>query len=86
MTEQLIVLLGGRAAGQVRRDRRGRLAFTYNDDWRDARVAYPLSASMPLAAAEHGHAAIEAFLWGLLPDGAFVLDRWARRFHLRTAV
>ncbi|WP_420346548.1 type II toxin-antitoxin system HipA family toxin [Pelagibius sp.] len=82
MTDQLVALLGGRAVGHVRRDRRGRLSFIYNDDWRDARGAYPLSVSMPLAAAEHGHAAVEAFLWGLLPDNEFVLDRWARKFHV----
>ena len=82
MTDQLVALLGGRAVGYVRRDRRGRLSFIYNDDWRYARGAYPLSVSMPLAAAEHGHAAVEAFLWGLLPDNEFVLDRWARKFHV----
>ncbi len=37
---------------------------------------------MPLVAAEHGHKAIEAFLWGLLPDNATVLDRWTRRFQV----
>tara|TARA_Y100000813_G_scaffold182612_1_gene152457 strand:- start:47 stop:1189 length:1143 start_codon:yes stop_codon:yes gene_type:complete len=37
---------------------------------------------MPLAAAEHGHDVIEAFLWGLLPDNDRVLDRWARRFQV----
>lgn len=37
---------------------------------------------MPLAAAAHGHTRIEAFLWGLLPDNEFVLDRWAKRFHV----
>lgn len=82
MTDQLVALLGGRAVGYVRRDRRGRLSFIYNDDWRYARGAYPLSVSIPLAAAEHGHAAVEAFLWGLLPDNEFVLDRWARKFHV----
>ena len=44
--------------------------------------SYPLSLSMPLAAKEHGPAAIEAFLWGLLPDNEFVLDRWARKFQV----
>lgn len=82
MTEHLVALLGGRAVGQVHRDRRGRLSFVYNDDWRNARGAYPLSVSMPLAAVEHGNAVIEAFLWGLLPDNEFVLDRWARKFQV----
>ena len=79
---ELVVLLGGREAGRVRRDRRGRLSFVYDEDWRNARTAYPLSVSMPVVATEHGHRAIEAFLWGLLPDNEFVLERWARRFHV----
>jgi serine/threonine-protein kinase HipA len=37
---------------------------------------------MPLAAAEHGHTAIDAFLWGLLPDNQTILDRWAGKFHV----
>ena len=50
------------------------MAFTYADAWRSAAGAYPLSLSMPLAAAEHPHAAINAFLWGLLPDNEVVLS------------
>jgi serine/threonine-protein kinase HipA len=82
MSAQLLALLGGRKIGRVTRDNRGRLTFTYADDWRRAAGAYPLSLSMPLAAAEHGHKTIEAFLWGLLPDNATILDRWARRFQV----
>ena len=43
--------------------------------------SYPLSLSMPLAAAEHGPGVVEPFLWGLLPDNEHVLDRWAQKFH-----
>lgn len=82
MTAELIALLGGRELGRVRRDKRGRLTFTYADEWREAGEAHPLSLSMPLGAAEHGHAAIEAFLWGLLPDNEAILDRWGKRFHV----
>ncbi len=82
MTAELIALLNGREVGRVRRDKGGRLSFTYDDDWRNALGAYPLSISMPIAAAEHGHALIDAFLWGLLPDNESILDRWARKFHV----
>src|ERR1700738_3172294 len=82
MTTELIALLNGREIGRVRRDKGGRLSFIYDDGWRDARGAYPLSISMPIAAAEHGHAIIEAFLWGLLPDNEVILGRWARKFHV----
>ncbi|WP_354172478.1 MULTISPECIES: hypothetical protein [unclassified Bradyrhizobium] len=30
---------------------------------------------MPLAAEEHGPSAVQAFLWGLLPDNEHVLER-----------
>lgn len=81
MTTELVTLLGGREIGRIR-NARGRLAFGYDDDWRDDAHAYPLSLSMPLAAKEHGHAAIEAFLWGLLPDNERVLGRWAAHFQV----
>ena len=37
---------------------------------------------MPLAAKEHGHDVIDAFLWGLLPDNEAVLRRWGSRFQV----
>src|SRR4029077_4942468 len=61
---------------------RGRLTFVYDDAWRQAADAYPLSLSMPLGAKEHGRALIDAFLWGLLPDNDRVLSRWAAKFHV----
>jgi serine/threonine-protein kinase HipA len=82
MTEELSALFGGREIGRVHRDAKARLSFTYDRTWRDADEAYPLSLSMPLAAAEHGPAVVEPFLWGLLPDNESVLDRWARKFQV----
>ena len=82
MSDQLLVLLNGREIGRITRDRRGRLNLLYADDWREAQGAFPLSLSMPLAAAEHGHKPVEAFLWGLLPDNDNVLNRWAQRFQV----
>jgi HipA-like protein len=83
MTEQvLITLLSGREIGRLIRDRRGSLSFTYREDWRSRREAFPLSLSLPLASNEHGHRLIEAFLWGLLPDNERILERWARRYQV----
>ena len=81
MTNQLIALLDGREVGTVQY-KNARLSFVYNDAWRADPNAYPLSLSMPLASAEHGHARIEAFLWGLLPDNDRVLENWGRRFQV----
>jgi serine/threonine-protein kinase HipA len=82
MSEELVALLDGRETGRAVQDDRGRLSFTYNEARRAAADAYPLSISMPLALAEHGHEKIYAFLWGLLPDNEMVLDHWARKFHV----
>jgi serine/threonine-protein kinase HipA len=82
MTKELVALLGEHELGRVRQDQRGRLTLTYGERWRHAPDAHPLSLSMPLAATEHGHAVVDAFLWGLLPDNAHILDRWGRRFRV----
>jgi serine/threonine-protein kinase HipA len=82
MTSELIALLDGKEIGRVHNDARGRLTFVYNDDWRKAPDAYPLSLSAPLAAREHGPSVVQAFLWGLLPDNEIVLSRWATKFQV----
>ena len=82
MSTELVVLLGGEEIGRVSRDARGRLTLAYTPSWREAEDAYPLSLSMPLTAEEHGPAATEAFLWGLLPDNEIVLQRWGQKFQV----
>jgi len=75
----LIALLGGEAVGTLRQ-REGRTSLDYEDSWRRSAAAFPLSLSLPLAAAEHRSPAVDAFLWGLLPDNDDILRRWASRF------
>jgi serine/threonine-protein kinase HipA len=82
MSKQLVALIDGKEVGRVSRDARGGLRFVYNEDWRNASDAYPLSLSMPLGAKEHGRSVVEAFLWGLLPDNERVLARWSGKFHV----
>lgn len=82
MTTELIVLLGDSDVGRLHRDRNGRVGLTYAPEWRAAPGAFPLSVSMPLALEDHGHASVDPFLWGLLPDNELILDRWARRFRV----
>src|ERR1700743_695849 len=81
MTNQLIALLDGREVGIVHY-KDSRLSFTYSGTWRDDTNAYPLSLSMPLGSATHGHAGIEAFLGGLRPDNDRVLQNWGKRFQV----
>jgi serine/threonine-protein kinase HipA len=82
MSNELVALIDEKEVGRVNRDARSRLRFFYNDDWRNGADAHPLSLSMPLGAKEHGRSAVEAFLWGLLPDNERVLTRWAAKFHV----
>src|SRR5258708_18335609 len=82
MSGELVAILDGRETGRVLQDDRGRLSFTDTDPSRTAADAYPLSISSSVALAEHGHAKIDTFLWGLLPDNEIVLDHWARKFHV----
>lgn len=79
--DKLMVFMDGRQMGRLTQ-KKGRLAFTYSDDWRGAEDAYPLSTSMPLISKDHGHKEATAFLWGLLPDNEQVLQRWARSFQV----
>lgn len=82
MTDVLVALADGRVMGEIRRSRAGRLTFVYDESWRSRSGAYPLSLSMPLVVAEHGHARIEPWLWGLLPDNEMILNRWGQRFQV----
>ncbi len=82
MSEELVVVADRRIMGEIRRDRRGRLTFAYDDRWRSMDGAYPLSLSMPLVVGEHGPGRIEPRLWGLLPDNEAVLARWGQRFQV----
>ncbi len=81
MTNELLVMLNGRLAGRVLHHN-SRLRFTYEDAWRDAADAYPLSLSMPLARRDHSHDVISSFIWNLLPDNERTLERWARQFQV----
>ena len=76
----LVALLNGTLAGNIYQSSSGNLRFVYDDDWRQAEDAFPLSLSMPLAAVEHGDDVITAFLWGLLPDNERTLDQYGRFF------
>lgn len=79
MTRRLAVLLNGREIGEVWQDTQGRLGFGYNESWRDAADAYPLSFSLPLPRAKHGDGPVRAYLEGLLPDNDGILKLWGRK-------
>jgi serine/threonine-protein kinase HipA len=82
MTKELVVLFEDDRIGRLARDARGKLSFAYDEAWRNDPDAYPLSVSMPLAAREHAGRAVEAYVWGLLPDNDIILDGWGKRFQV----
>ena len=82
MNDRLAIIVDGRIMGEIRKDKRARLTLAYDTDWRQTPDAYPLSLSMPLVVAEHEHAKIEPWLWGLLPDNEAILARWGQRFQV----
>ena len=82
MTDRLVIIVDGRTMGEVRKDKRSRLTFVYDEGWRRAPDTYPLSLSMPLVVSDHEHAKIEPWLWGLLPDNDAILARWGQRFQV----
>jgi len=86
MTESLTVIADDMVAGLVTRLPDGRLQFSYDEEYAARPAATPLSLSMPLTQATHSDSVITPWLWGLLPDDASVLTRWARHFQLSRAV
>jgi serine/threonine-protein kinase HipA len=82
MSDALAVLLDDVVAGTLTRPASGRLAFSYDDDYRRTPDTTPLSLSLPKQIRRHTGAALEAWLWGLLPDDDAVLRRWGRQFHV----
>jgi serine/threonine-protein kinase HipA len=80
--KRLVVLMAGRRVGVIAEGGDGRLSLEYDEQWRIARDATPLSLSMPLARRTHPDAVVRPFLWGLLPDNERVLERWARTYQV----
>lgn len=79
--KELLVLMHGRPCGVVTQAN-NRLSFAYDRTWLGNPSAFPISMSMPLGETEHGHDAISAYMWGLLPDNELTLDTWAKQHHV----
>lgn len=82
MKHEAFVLIGGRMAARIGQRTDGAYVLRYEDAWRDAPDAFPLSLSLPLALREHGDARVRAYLANLLPDSDAILNAWARRYHV----
>ena len=82
MTDSLVVLLNNIAVGTLSRMRENRLAFEYDEEYRNRLDATPLSTSMPLQIRSHSNHLITPWLWNLLPDNDAVISRWTRHFQV----
>jgi serine/threonine-protein kinase HipA len=77
----LVAYLDGARVGQFTQSQQGNTTFAYDDTYRAAPAATPLSLSMPLAAASHRSRAAVPFLEGLIPDSPERLKHLAAEFH-----
>lgn len=73
-------LHGARVGTFTRSD--GEYAFTYDDGWAQSSGRMRLTLSMPKSERTHAGPAVSSFLWGLLPDNADTIARWAARFDV----
>jgi serine/threonine-protein kinase HipA len=82
-TRSLAVWANGIRVGLWRLPSRGAMEFQYDDDWRSADEARPLSLSLPLTPHAHAHkgAAVEAYFDNLLPDSDPIRRRLQDRFQ-----
>lgn len=81
MITALTAYVDSRRVGQFTTDG-GRIAFTFDDDWRRDARRMELSLSMPKSRQRHEGDAPANYLWNLLPDSEPVLERWGQKFHV----
>lgn len=74
--------MDGTFVGLVSMSGSGALTFTYDEDYRSAPGATPMSLSMPRTVARHRQRAVLPFLQGLLPDNTLALDSLAATFQV----
>jgi serine/threonine-protein kinase HipA len=68
MTDELTVYLDGVPIGSLAQSAGGSIQFSYDNDYRRAHDATPLSLSMPTVRGQHKNKQARAYLQGLLPD------------------
>jgi serine/threonine-protein kinase HipA len=83
MAERLTVWFDGAFIGTLDQADDGSLRFRYDDAYRSAPGATPLSVSLPLLVQDHADASVRPWVDNLLPDNDDVRVRWAREFDER---
>ncbi len=85
MTDILFVLLEDSIAGIITRTDAGDLYLDYEDEYARRPNPTALSVSMPTAVKSHPDRVVTPWLWGLLPENAEVLSRWAIEFRVSSS-
>jgi serine/threonine-protein kinase HipA len=78
---ELAAVINGRVAGHVG-EAAGKYLLRYEEAWRHAEGAFPLSLSLPLTRGEHGDEVVRPYLANLLPDNDAILRAWAREYQV----
>lgn len=79
---KLNVLMGGIPMAELHQAATGKLSLVYQERWRTADRAFPVSMSLPLTVADHHGRIVENFLWNLLPDNHDTLKSWGRELEV----
>jgi serine/threonine-protein kinase HipA len=82
---ELLIMIEGNLIGRVRADKAGRLSLDYEAGWRESPRAYSLSVSMPLAQITYLRKPVLSYLWNLLPENPYVLQRWGQQYRVSAA-
>ncbi len=82
MKDILFVVLDDAIAGRITRAETGDLRFDYDEEYSRQPNPTALSVSMPTAVRSHPDKVVTPWLWGLLPENAEVLRRWAIEFQV----
>ena len=78
-------MIEGNLIGRVRADKAGRQSLDYEPSWRESPQGHSLSVSMPLAQITYLRKPVLSYLWNLLPENPYVLQRWGQQYHVSSA-
>ncbi|HKP75621.1 MAG TPA: type II toxin-antitoxin system HipA family toxin [Longimicrobiaceae bacterium] len=81
MKYESVAVINGRVVGRLG-ESAGKYVLRYDDAWRHAEGAFPLSLSLPLTRGEHGDEVVRPYLANLLPDNDATLRAWAREYQV----
>lgn len=82
IAEHLRIYVDGTFAGDLTQNGAGRVAFEYDDAYREQEDPTPLSFVIGLRAVQHKPSHVKNWFDGLLPDNAAVREEWGRKYQV----